>query len=171
MNRPASAPVYACPVCEEPLTERAPRCFRCESSLREWWPLEGALLDLGSGRRERHLLWPAAALVLAVTGGFVLGTLAASWRQFESRDAQTPETLPARASVTSRPEPPAAVARVLRYHVQTGDSLWRIAAALSGEGKNWERLWPEMRGRSPVLRPGATLELDTHAIAAAESHR
>ncbi len=47
--------------------------------------------------------------------------------------------------------------RVLRYRVQKGDSAWRIAAALTGAGQNWQLLWPELKDKP--LRVGGVLEV------------
>jgi hypothetical protein len=44
----------------------------------------------------------------------------------------------------------------VRYTVQPGDSPWRIAAALTGQGRRWRELWP---GETPRLVPGMVLEV------------
>jgi hypothetical protein len=47
--------------------------------------------------------------------------------------------------------------RVLRYRVQKGDSAWRVAAALTGHGQNWQFLWPELK--SKPVQVGSVLEV------------
>ena len=47
----------------------------------------------------------------------------------------------------------------ITYRVQRGDSLWRIAAALTGDGEKWKELWPEYEGKELALLPGSILML------------
>jgi nucleoid-associated protein YgaU len=56
------------------------------------------------------------------------------------------------AAVAARAGSPAP----LRYTVQRGDSPWRIAAALTGDGRRWRELWASP---APTLHPGMVLEL------------
>jgi nucleoid-associated protein YgaU len=51
-----------------------------------------------------------------------------------------------------------AAPRVVSYRVQPGDSLWRIAAALTGDGRNWTSLWPATDAARP-LAVGTVLEV------------
>jgi hypothetical protein len=51
---------------------------------------------------------------------------------------------------------PAASPSPLRYTVQRGDSPWRIAVALTGDGRRWRELWADP---APMLQPGMVLEL------------
>jgi LysM repeat protein len=60
---------------------------------------------------------------------------------------------PGPAPVAEAVAPPAVVV----YHVQPGDSLWRIAAALTGDGRNWKALWPTTDPARP-LAVGSVLE-------------
>jgi nucleoid-associated protein YgaU len=48
----------------------------------------------------------------------------------------------------------------VRYVVQPGDSLWRIAAALKGDARRWPELLAESEGVDAArLRPGQELQL------------
>jgi nucleoid-associated protein YgaU len=89
---------------------------------------------------------------VAVAGGIALGA-ATVWGLAGDRRVAAG---PSRAPVTSAPPvralaadpPPTTVtrpkaARPLTYRAQRGDSLWRIAAALTGDGRRWRELWPE----------------------------
>jgi Tfp pilus assembly protein FimV len=58
-------------------------------------------------------------------------------------------------------EPRSERATLIQYRVQKGDSLWRVAAALTGRGSNWVELWPEYRGHERKLMPGSVLEVPT----------
>jgi hypothetical protein len=49
--------------------------------------------------------------------------------------------------------------QLVHYTIQPGDSLWRVAAALTGDGENWRRLWPEYEGREKQLQRGTGLEI------------
>ena len=60
---------------------------------------------------------------------------------------------------------PTSIAPLTSYRVQRGDSLWRIAAALTGDGRRWRQLWPELEGR--WLRPGTVLVLPASQTAPA----
>lgn len=39
----------------------------------------------------------------------------------------------------------------IQYVVQPGDSLWRIAAALTGRGANWQMLWPHATSEDRII--------------------
>jgi nucleoid-associated protein YgaU len=188
------AAAIVCPVCGEAFAQPAfaqppARCFRCETDLTQWWPLDQAIRALGPlaatpappssppavGARRRTgrrgwKNWGVPALLVA-------GLLGALWLTLES--TRRPEDrLPARgvpgpttaaqAPVRS-PVPPTPVAvaatptrtrRTLRYVVQPGDSLWRIAAALKGDGARWPDLVPRGERMDPSrLRPGQELSL------------
>jgi hypothetical protein len=71
---------------------------------------------------------------------------------------QTVVALPA----TSAPPPPVSSPRpeVLTYRVQRGDSLWRIASAVTGDGRRWRELWPERRDGDGRVAAGTVLRLD-----------
>jgi nucleoid-associated protein YgaU len=92
------------------------------------------------------------ALVAAVAQRIMTGT------------AHAPVATTPSASVATAPAPVAtalpasAVAPALvAYRVQPGDSLWRIAAALTGDGRNWRTLWPALDPQRP-LAVGTVLE-------------
>jgi hypothetical protein len=56
----------------------------------------------------------------------------------------------------------------LTYTVQRGDSPWRIAAALTGSGRNWVWIWA-FNGLSDNLRPGDQLEIRLQELPVSES--
>jgi hypothetical protein len=140
-----------CPVCDEHFSERPTRCFRCGTDLREWWPLEGLLSkdeeEILSGRdiptpqpptddsrRWVQILLLVVMIGVAVFSGFLAG-------QFVLR------------STTPAPE----ASPILRYRIQKGDSAWRVAAALTGSGQNWQLLWPELKNKP--IQIGGVLEV------------
>lgn len=166
-----------CPVCGEAFREAPARCFRCESDLELWWPLDESLRALDGEafpasvaarpgvvtvRRwlQRNLGWLVPVVLLAGLGG-------ALWLSLESTRQPVvpmPVAIPAvRRSVgpAAPTPPPASVpARTIRYVVQPGDSLWRIAAALKGDARRWPELLAKAREVDPArLRPGQELLL------------
>ena len=146
-----SAAAYCCPVCDAPLDEAAPRCFRCETGLARWWPLEEVLAS--SATRPRYLRH-----VVLLAGAFLLGVLpGAFWHVVQTPPSPTIAPRPS-APIVRTPEAPPSP-RKITYRVQRGDSLWRIAAALTGDGEKWKDLWPEYEGRERALLPGSILTL------------
>jgi hypothetical protein len=166
-----------CPVCGEGFLDKPSRCFRCESDLELWWPLDQSLRALDgvelpasvaatSGRAasrgrfwRRNAGWVVPVVLLA-------GLAGAAWLSLESTrrpaDTLTQAALPkGRGGVApSLAAPPASGARHIRYVVQPGDSLWRIAAALTGDARRWPELIRESGGLDPArLRPGQELRL------------
>lgn len=144
-----------CPVCDEPLADRPDACFRCETPLQAWWPLDSAM-RAAAGRRRGAALWLALP---ALAGGVALGGLL---QRPPAPDAspEAPRPAPVAAPAPPLPAPPAAGPVRLRYHVQPGDSLWRVAAAVTGDGRRWRSLWPGHSGR---LRPGEVLTVEAEA--------
>jgi nucleoid-associated protein YgaU len=156
---------HTCPFCSEPHAERPDECFRCETPLVAWWPFEDALRQPQSAvsgapgpldaRKVPALLSLAiAALVGAAAAG--LGT-----RAVRVGPPSASVSRPASATVVPRSSeavpsavgwfPSAASSPRLSYRVQRGDSLWRIAAALTGDGRNWRTLWPERDPSAPLV--------------------
>jgi nucleoid-associated protein YgaU len=80
-----------------------------------------------------------------------------------TRPPVAPLTAPVPARpVRPRPAPdaPPAAASTVRYVVQRGDSLWRIAAALQGDGARWPELVVGEDAIDPErLVPGQELRL------------
>lgn len=152
---------YACPVCSEPYDAPPAECFRCETPLGSWWRFEDAVLRSGAGERS------PSPRMLPVVGAAVLGALVAAvglrMTTGGAPVAAVPATavaLPPAAPPRAAPTPasaPAAPAAVMTYRVQPGDSLWRISAALTGDGRNWRTLWPTMDPTRP-LAVGTVLE-------------
>jgi hypothetical protein len=52
------------------------------------------------------------------------------------------------------------------YRVQRGDSLWRIASALTGDGRRWHELWPEHAGGEGRIAAGTLLHVDVSRLEA-----
>lgn len=154
-----------CPVCGEPLPDRPPSCFRCETPLGHWWSLyetlQGAEAGLADAARADRRGPPRIGAAWAWAGlpalaiGLAIG--AALYRRPAAPPAPLPRPPAAAPAVAPPPVAPAPV--VLRYRVQAGDSLWRIAAALTGDGHRWRELWPERARQPDALRPGTILEV------------
>ena len=154
----------ACPVCGEGFAEAPMRCFRCETDLTLWWPLDESLRRLGEEEvaeparpRRRSRKRRGWVMPLVLTGGLA----GALWLHLESTRpaAETPRPPPPRAAPVPAP-PPKPEARTVRYVVQPGDSLWRIAAALKGDARRWPELLASSDGVDPArLRPGQELRL------------
>lgn len=194
------AAAVECPVCGETFREVPARCFRCETDLSHWWPLDESLRVLGGAAMAAPVaVAPAAAAVAEVAEVAVAPAVVASetgtaakgrraWvlpvvliaglggalRLHLESSRPTVEGPASGGPPKPRPTPgaesraPSAVAslapraaspRTLRYVVQPGDSLWRIAAALKGDARRWPELL-EGRGVDPArLRPGQELWL------------
>ncbi len=150
-----------CPVCSEPYDAAPEECFRCETPLGTWWRFEEAV-----GRSRPREPGPRRHVAIGVLVGAIVATVAL---RFLSGTAHAPDesvapvlTVPASVPSTA-PAVPAARAvdaspRVVSYRVQPGDSLWRIAAALTGDGGNWTTLWPATDAAKP-LAVGTVLEV------------
>ena len=175
------AAAVECPVCGEGFREAPARCFRCETDLSLWWPLDESLRILiqaplaapavdEAALRERARVrkrWKKRVegwlMPILLLGGLV----GAAWLSLESTrprpdgprvglPATVPVPIPSPKPVPVSAPPP----RTLRYVVQPGDSLWRIAAALKGDARRWPELVGQGEGVDPArLRPGQELLL------------
>lgn len=171
----------ACPVCAEPLGDAPERCFRCETPLAAWWPfekgLDEALAEPGAAVVARLAVFGDVArpgarrgygpLLAAVALGLVAGLLAglAVFKAPVAPPANpTLSTLPPVATASPVPTASAAARAIVSYRVQPGDSLWRIAAAMTGDGRCWRQLWPERADQ--LLRPGTVLEVSARSASA-----
>jgi nucleoid-associated protein YgaU len=148
-------------VCSEAYDAPPEECFRCETSLASWWAFETAVARSRppEPRPRRHLA--VAALVGAIVASVALRVLTGTAHApEESRPpAVAPSQEPVAPPPTSVPAPAAHTApRVVSYRVQPGDSLWRIAAALTGDGGNWRTLWPQTDAARPLV-VGTMLEV------------
>ena len=165
---------WDCPVCSEPLEAAAPRCFRCETNLTPWWTLESSLRSDAVVPKQAEathrpggiatrwvVLVASAALAVGVVAGALLG------RAAPATAASQPSPAIATATPPLAPTSPART-NVVEYHVQAGDTLWRIAAALSGDGRNWTHLWPARDRTASVLRRGTILRVTLDDAAAPE---
>jgi nucleoid-associated protein YgaU len=164
-------------VCSEALSEPAEQCFRCETPLAAWWPFEDTARAVDATRGENLALRqmalserrrPVASLAIAFGLGSAVALSIARWME-----APPPGAAIAPASLVAAPSPEAhgpstraapatrtvsGVPTLVTYRVQRGDSLWRIAAALTGDGGRWRALFPSHDPSRP-LRPGATLSI------------
>ncbi len=89
------------------------------------------------------------------------GLAGALWLHLESTRpvADPPRPPPLKVAAAPAPTPKPAPLTV-RYVVQPGDSLWRIAAALKGDARRWPELLARGDGVDPArLRPGQELRL------------
>jgi LysM domain-containing protein len=159
MSSPTEARAEPCPVCAEPLVGRPPRCFRCETVLGPWWELEQALGSMEPGGPAAPL--PASrgwsAVLVAVAVGALLGAAGLTMvRRAPAREAAAPSPTP----LPPTPAPLLPPSRLIDYRVQRGDSLWRIAAAVTGDGHRWRELWPEHAGTDGRITAGTVLQVD-----------
>jgi nucleoid-associated protein YgaU len=200
------AAAVECPVCGEGFREAPARCFRCETDLSHWWPLDESLRVLGavvaaaavappavvvpevadvavapeagpatSGRRA----WALPVVLLAGLGGALLLHLESSRPPVEAPRSVTPlkaepePVAPPPVSSANASPAPRVPPRTVRYVVQPGDSLWRIAAALKGDARRWPELLAGGTGVDPArLRPGQELRLvvDGNAVTRDDGH-
>jgi hypothetical protein len=157
----------ACPVCHEPLLGRPARCFRCETPLGQWWSFEdalGAVRPAPAPRRAGGVPGWLAGAVIAGEILFFVGIGVGIMRDPTST-AVAPVAAPPRAPLAVAARPKASAPRepspaVVRYRVQRGDSLWRIAAAFTGEGHRWRELWPQHARGHGTVRAGEVLEVE-----------
>ena len=158
----------ACPVCEEPLPGRPATCFRCETPLAQWWSFENALSHARvpaaaqpvSGRRHA---WIAGAALVAMAFGIAAAVVSTRKPAAPVALAPTAAVAPAVPSDAPREARPARFS----YRVQRGDSLWRIAASLTGDGRRWRELWPQHEAAAGRIAPGTVLEVDLRRVAEA----
>ena len=158
-----------CPVCSEPYDAPPDECFRCETPLASWWAFETAAASSRppEPRPRRHLAVAAlaGAIVASVALRFLTGTAHAPE---ESAGPASRASLPQAAAPSREPVPlppttvptpaPRTAPRAVSYRVQPGDSLWRIAAAFTGDGRNWTSLWPATDAARPLV-VGTVLEV------------
>jgi len=164
----SAAAATPCPVCAEPLTGRPERCFRCETPLGAWWGFEDALgegpvapaASVPPRNPQRVAFFSVLAASVALAGGVVAFWQAAPEAPEAARPVVIPSAPAPRPSPAGVASPPPVPSHVVRYRVQRGDSLWRVAAALTGDGRRWKELFP---GRADVDAPlvvGTVLEID-----------
>ena len=170
----------ACPVCGEAFAAPPPRCFRCETDLSLWWRLDESLLALSRSAKSvappeaqepapaeplrpgRGRVWLLPVILMSgLLGAFLLHLESTRPRVGEPVTDGRSHSPPPPASAGSAQSSPVASPRpTLRYVVQPGDSLWRIAASLKGDGRRWPELLAEGDGVDPArLRPGQELRL------------
>jgi LysM domain len=133
-----------------------------------------------SGRTaSRWLLWPSRNAGWLMPVVLLAGLAGAAWLSLESTrpvaegsrsDAPTkPRPRPVAPEPDVAPVPPSAILavaspaplpRTIRYVVQPGDSLWRIAAALKGDARRWPELVASGQPVDPArLQPGQELRI------------
>ena len=109
---------------------------------------------------ERVATPPSAGLSAMLPDSERSASVASGERPSKLPSAEGPATAPGPATPprVHEPAPPAArEPAVVPYRVQRGDSLWRISAALTGDGRNWRTLWPD--GDRRRLVPGMVVEV------------
>jgi nucleoid-associated protein YgaU len=155
-----------CPVCDEPLPGRPERCFRCETPLAQWWSFEDALRQVAPPAppaSDRRRTMVAGATLIVMAAGIAAVVVGAR------RPAAPVALAPTAAVAPAAPGPPAPVeprASTFSYRVQRGDSLWRISASLTGDGRRWRELWPQHEAAAGRIAPGTVLEVDLRRLAA-----
>ena len=133
---------FICPVCEEPLERAVDKCFRCQTELNAWWPLEASIQakTFGELEKSKRSLW--IPVVAAFLGGIAVYLALAMWLSGAgpgSAEEAASVSLEAPADFggggeSRRNEIPKDTDKprveTIYYRVQKGDSMWRIAAAL-----------------------------------------
>jgi nucleoid-associated protein YgaU len=136
-----------------------------------WWPLEKAIqeIDQPTSPAAEYRQSPADGLlryvpvvVVAALCGIAIGS-SAYWVMARASASARPVSQPGVTAPSSSagipvPVPAAAPSGVVVYHVQRGDTWWRLAASFTGRGTNWRAL--EAAARHLPLRSGAILRLD-----------
>lgn len=161
-----------CPGCAEPLAPGTPRCFRCETRLERWWELDARFAEIEEGGPPEGIavatrptsearLRPAwivptlAAAALGLLLGAGAGRVSRTATEGDLEHARLRPVAPAQPTAASPAAPPlgagAGVPGVC-YTVQPGDSAWRIASALLGDGRRWREV-----SQQPLLKSGQTL--------------
>ncbi len=153
-----------CPVCAAELGALAKRCYHCGSALDEWWPLEKSIQELGPTPVQRRInIW--GWVFLGLTAGFLIGWLPRilfSPPAQISKEAQINKPVAGQTAEQPKLPAPRQGSEVIEYHIQRGDSLWRIAAGFTGEGRNWAKLWPERK--NALIKEGTLIQLDLGKI-------
>jgi hypothetical protein len=146
-----------CPVCGQAFGDSPARCFRCETDLGSWWRFEDEMRGLASAARSRP---PRGALALAACLAVLSLSLAVALSNRARVATEAVHPAPPRPVVAvegpTPPSPAESRPPSVRYTVQSGDSAWRIAAALTGQGRRWRELWPDS---PPRLVPGMVLDV------------
>jgi hypothetical protein len=159
----------ACPVCAEPLPDRPDRCFRCETPLLPWWGFEDALRQVAEARTPAAAAGPRRTWVAG--SALIVMALVVAAAVVVTRRSPAPvvvaPTEPAAPVAPSPERPPDTAPATFSYRVQHGDSLWRIAAGLTGDGRRWRALWPEHASGDGRIGAGAVLQVDARRLAAA----
>lgn len=150
-------------MCGEPLAGTPERCFRCETPLGDWWRFEGALARLPAGPvptaslRSPYVRGALAGGFATAVGLMAVMAVRAPARESPPAPAASAVAAPVAVAVAPTAPPSAAPPSLIRYHVQRGDSLSRIAARLTGDGRRWRELWPERADAGARLRAGEVL--------------
>lgn len=164
-----------CPVCSEELDASAPKCFRCTTELSTWWPLEKTLRNRVEVSEARAVTGrtPYSRVVTILALGALLGFAGAHLSLRRGAQSSSEESPVAVKALSASPVDERATAErkseagrplFVLYTIQPGDSLWRVAASLTGDGRNWRRLWPEFDGQEKKLQRGTNLEVPITAL-------
>ncbi len=157
-----------CPVCDEPLPDRPQRCFRCETPLLPWWGFEDALRQVAATRTPATA--GGARRAMAAGSALLAMALIVAAAVIVTRRPPAPVALAPSGTMTPVAAPPPAMPDALpatfSYRVQRGDSLWRIAAGLTGDGRRWRELWPERASGDGRIGAGAVLQVDARRLSA-----
>lgn len=150
MSSPATYPALTCPVCDRP-GNQTDRCPNCDAGLEDLRLLSGlSPLDVTAtaGPAERSgspVIWTAVVGALGLAIGFGLPRA--------PLPSPAPSAQPVMTNVPRiQPAPAPLQVEGFRYRVRPGDSLWRIAERLYGDGNLYPLLRAEPAGR--MLQPG-----------------
>ena len=127
--------------------------------------VSGSVVPSGAIAKRSAWLWvPVLSLTLlvGVAGGLAVGRMFQPKTELADVSPGTVQGTPSAPQASASAAPNAIGAAkpgtAFVYHVQSGDSPWRVAASLTGDGRRWRAIWAE-QGLPLGLHPGDTLRV------------